>query len=94
MKLADKNIFGEVPQGNVRGRYKKSFNQQAADAHKLRLKEIKARIRAEQKLMKANKISPHREGTARKFDELKHKKRVAVAKIAGLGDKMKVQNGL
>lgn len=71
MRLADKNIFGDVPQRNQRHRTTRPVGTQGEKEHRERLKAIKVRVEAEQKLLKANKINQFREGTAGKFDELK-----------------------
>ena len=71
IRQADKNIHGDVPQRNLQYRTKRPIDKKAEEEQRKRLKAITARIRAEQKLLKTNKISPHREGTAQEFDELK-----------------------
>ena len=75
IRVADKNIHGDVPLRNQQYRTTRPVGTQGEKEHRGRLKAITARIRAEQKLLKANKISPHQEGTAQEFDELKKRKR-------------------
>ena len=70
IRVADKNVYGDVPLRNQLYRTTRPVGTQGEKEHRERLKEITARIQAEQKLLKAKKISPHREGTAQEFDEL------------------------